>query len=189
MGRRGGNKSWKIKSCDVGRVDMALKKETVRARRQRGMSLMELMIAMTVLMVGVAGCLVAIPFASKTNFGNRQLSNATVLAQMVTEKIMSVPVGTTSTTITDCAGTANTVNTAAGGESVLSSGSIDYTATTSNGYFMNYTTCGSNGQQMVYDVRWNIQALGDTKLISVSAKLNRAGTQPATIRSMIGTGN
>ena len=168
---------------------MALTNRTLRSRQQRGMSLIELMIAMVVLIVGVGGCVAAIPFAIRTNFSNRQQSNSTVLAQMVTEKIMSVPNGTTSTTITDCAGTANTITTTAGGESVLSSGSIDYTATKSTGYYMNYTTCGSNGLQMVYDVRWNIQALGDTKLITVSSKPNRGGTLPATIRSMIGTGN
>jgi prepilin-type N-terminal cleavage/methylation domain-containing protein len=169
---------------------MALNKGTMRHKKQRGMSLLELMIAMVVFMVGVIGCAAAIPFALRTNFGNRQQNNSTVLAQMVTEKIMSVPVGTTSTAIMDCAGTANTVNTTAGGESVLSSGTIDYTASTTAGYYMNYTTCGStNGLQMVYDVRWNIQALGDTKLVTVSAKLNRAGALPTTIRSMIGIGD
>ena len=168
---------------------MALTNKTVRSRQHRGMSLLEVMVAMVVLMVGVGGCIAAIPFAIRTNFSNRQQSNSTVLAQMVIEKIMSVPTGTTSTAITDCGGTSNTINTTAGGESVLSSGAIDYTATKPTGYYMNYTTCGSNGQQMVYDVRWNITALGDVKLITVSSKLNRGGTLPATIRSMIGTGD
>jgi hypothetical protein len=67
---------------------------------------------------------------------------------------------------------------------------VDYSQTAVAGYSMNYTTCGSNGQQMVYDVRWNIQTpTGNVKLLTVSAKLKRAGTLPATIRSMIGTGD
>jgi len=172
---------------------MALTNRTMRSRQQRGMSLMELMVAMVVLMVGVTGCVAAIPFAIRTNFFNRQQSNSTVLAQMVVEKIMSVPTGTTSTTIQDCAGTANTINTtgsAGGNGSSLVSGAVDYSQAAVAGYSMNYTTCGANGQQMVYDVRWNIQTpSGNVKLLTVSAKLNRGGTLPATIRSMSGTGN
>jgi prepilin-type N-terminal cleavage/methylation domain-containing protein len=172
---------------------MALKKSTAWSKQQRGMSLMELMVAMVVLMVGVTGCVAAIPFAIRTNFSNRQQSNSTVLAQMVVEKIMSVPTSTTSTTIQDCAGTANTINTTGsvgGNGSSLVAGAVDYSQAAVAGYSMNYTTCGSNGQQMVYDVRWNIQTpSSNVKLLTVSAKLNRGGTLPATIRSMIGKGN
>jgi Tfp pilus assembly protein PilV len=156
---------------------------------------MELMVAMVVLMVGVTGCVAAIPFAIRTNFSNRQQSNSTVLAQMVVEKIMSVPTGTPTTTIQDCATPPNILNinttgSAAGNGSSLVSGAVDYSQAAVAGYSMNYTTCGSNGQQMVYDVRWNIQApSGNVKLLTVSAKLNRGGTLPATIRSMIGRGN
>jgi prepilin-type N-terminal cleavage/methylation domain-containing protein len=173
---------------------MALTKKTMRSRRQRGMSLVEMLVAIVVLTVGVAGCLAAIPFAIKTNFSNRQQSNSTVLAQMVMEKLLSAPSGVAATSTTDCAGTANTINTtgAAGGGSGASlvAGAVDYSQAAVTGYSMNYTTCGSNGLQMVYDVRWNIQApTGNVKLLTVSAKLNRAGTLPATIRSMIGTGD
>jgi Tfp pilus assembly protein PilV len=156
---------------------------------------MELMVAMVVLMVGVTGCVAAIPFAIRTNFSNRQQSNSTVLAQMVVEKIMSVPTGTATTTIQDCAPPPNILNinttgSAGGSGSSLVSGAVDYSQAAVAGYSMNYTTCGSNGQQMVYDVRWNIQApSGNVKLLTVSAKLNRGGTLPATIRSMIGRGN
>jgi Tfp pilus assembly protein PilV len=153
-----------------------------------------MLVAIVVLTVGVAGCLAAIPFAIKTNFSNRQQSNSTVLAQMVMEKLLSAPSGVAATSTTDCAGTANTINTtgAAGGGSGASlvAGAVDYSQAAVTGYSMNYTTCGSNGLQMVYDVRWNIQApTGNVKLLTVSAKLNRAGTLPATIRSMIGTGD
>lgn len=173
---------------------MALTNKTMLTRRQRGMSLMELLIAIVVLTVGVAGCVAAIPFAIKTNFSNRQQSNSTVLAQMVMERLLGTPSSAASTSITDCAGTANTINTtgSAGGGSGASlvSGAVDYSQTAVAGYSMNYTTCGSNGQQMVYDVRWNIQTpTGNVKLLTVSAKLKRAGTLPATIRSMIGTGD
>jgi Tfp pilus assembly protein PilV len=156
---------------------------------------MELMVAMVVLMVGVTGCVAAIPFAIRTNFSNRQQSNSTVLAQMVVEKIMSVPTGTATTTIQDCATPPNILNinttgSAGGSGSSLVSGAVDYSQAAVAGYSMNYTTCGSNGQQMVYDVRWNIQTpSGNVKLLTVSAKLNRGGTLPATIRSMIGRGN
>jgi prepilin-type N-terminal cleavage/methylation domain-containing protein len=172
---------------------MALTNGTMRSRRQRGMSLVEMLVAIVVLTVGVAGCVAAIPFAIKTNFSNRQQSNSTVLAQMVMEKLLSAPSGGASTSITDCAGTANTIYTTGstgGSGASLVSGAVDYSQAAVTGYSMNYTTCGSNGLQMVYDVRWNIQTpTGNVKLLTISAKLKRAGTLPATIRSMIGTGD
>jgi prepilin-type N-terminal cleavage/methylation domain-containing protein len=171
---------------------MEIREKSARSK-QRGMSLVELIIAMTVLMIGTLGCAVAIPFAINTNYGNKQQSNATVFAQMVLEKLMAVPSGATSTTVTDCANNSNTITATPGGSTVNSYGAVDFSQTQGSsgapaGYYMNYTTCGANGQTAVYDVRWNIQALGDAKLVTVSAKL-RSGNVPSTLRSMIGTGN
>jgi prepilin-type N-terminal cleavage/methylation domain-containing protein len=180
---------------------MALKLKATRSRQQRGMSLIELMIAIAVLTIGVAGCAVVIPIAIGRNFANRQQGNSTVIAQMVTEKLLSVPANTVPVlTITDCAGNDNLVTTtgSAGGSgaAVLASGDIDFTQAPPAGYFMNYTTCGSNGLQMVYDVRWNIKnASAYVKLIIVSARLKSATSNaqmysvPVTIRSMAGQGS
>jgi hypothetical protein len=60
---------------------------------------------------------------------------------------------------------------------------------------MYFTDCGTNGRQMVYDVRWTItQPTTYTKLVIVSAKMKGAGTDvkmfslPSTIRTLVGQG-
>jgi prepilin-type N-terminal cleavage/methylation domain-containing protein len=181
---------------------MELKRKT-RHSNQRGMSLIELMIASLVLTVGVVGCAALIPLAIGTNSRNRQQSNSTVIAQMAMEKILSQSASSSANlTITDCAGTANTINVtgSAGGSgaTVLASGSIDFTPAQGSGgapvgYYMDYITCGTAGRQSRYDVRWNIQTPSNfIKLITVSAKLKGTGTNPilfslpVTIRSMGG---
>jgi prepilin-type N-terminal cleavage/methylation domain-containing protein len=183
-------------------LNMARKMKKAQSSPQRGMSLIELMIAILVLTVGVGGCAVVIPIAIGRNYANRQQGNSTVMAQMVLEKIMSVPAATTTTlTITDCAGNAHNVNTAGSagagsGSSLLASGAVDFSQSQVADYSMNYTTCGTNGRQASYDVRWNIQTPSNfVKLITVSAKLkNSTGNAamfslPVTITSMIGQGS
>ena len=184
---------------------MALEKSKVGLASQRGMSLVELLVALTVLMIGVTGCVCAIPFTVGNNYRSKQQSNSTVIAQMVMEKIMSVPAGTSPTlTLADCAGNTpniTTVGTATGAGAPLntSTGDVDYTqsqASAGAGYFMNWSTCGSNGQAGIYDVRWNIVSPdGFVKIITVSARLQRATNggpnlaPPSTIRSLVGAGS
>ncbi|HXN51949.1 MAG TPA: prepilin-type N-terminal cleavage/methylation domain-containing protein [Candidatus Acidoferrum sp.] len=180
--------------------------KATRSRRQRGMSLIELMIAIAVLTIGVAGCAIVIPIAIGRNFANRQQGNSTALAQMVLEKLLSVPASTNPVlTITDCAGNANAVNTTGtaggSGSTLLASGDIDFSQAQGGGgapagYYMNYTTCGTNGRQMTYDVRWNIKAPSTfSELVTVSVKLKKTTSDakmfslPVTIRSMAGQGS
>jgi Tfp pilus assembly protein PilW len=180
---------------------MVLRKRN-KLSNQGGTSLVELMIACLVLIVGVAGCAALIPLAIGTNFRNRQQSNSTVIAQMVMEKVLSVPAGTNPVlAITDCTNTANNVNTAGSagagsGAPLLASGDVNFNVAAPPGYGMLYTTCGTAGRQFVYDVRWNIQTPSTyVKLITVSAKLRGAGNDlkyfsfPVTIRSMAGQGS
>ena len=156
---------------------------------------------MVVLTVGVLGCMSLIITAIATNGRNRYQSSSTTAAQMVTEKILSVPANTSTTlSFTDCSGTAQNINTTGSttgaGAPLLSSGDVDFTQTAVTGYSMLYTTCGAAGQQAVYDVRWNIKTLSTySKLITVSAKLQGTGTDaklfafPVTIRSLAGQGS
>jgi Tfp pilus assembly protein PilV len=180
---------------------MELTKRKVRSS-ECGMSLIELMIASVVLIVGVLGCAALIPIAIGTNSRNKQQSNSTVIAQMTMENIMSLPLGAATSTITDCAGTTSTINTvgSAGGTgaTLLSSGAVDFSQTRGGagapaGYYMLYTTCSTSGGQATYDVRWNIQTPSTyVKLVTVSAKLRGSNTNqvlfslPVTIRSMVG---
>jgi Tfp pilus assembly protein PilE len=171
--------------------------------KQRGTSLIELMIASLVLVVGVLACAALIPISIGANSRNRQQSNSTVIAQMVMEKIMSVPAGTSPVlVVSDCVPTANNVNTfgtagAGSGATLLPSGDVNFNVAAPTGYGMLYTACGPTGGQSTYDVRWNIQAPANSfvKLITVSAKLKGSGNDlkyfslPVTIRSMAGQGS
>jgi prepilin-type N-terminal cleavage/methylation domain-containing protein len=165
-------------------------------RAERGMTLIELMIAMVVLLVGVVGSMALIAYAIGGNGRSKQQSNATVVAQMLSEKISSQKASTsTSLTVTDCAGTSNTVATAAGGPTLNSSGEEDFSLAAVTGYQMYFTDCGTSGRQMIYDVRWTItQPTTYTKLVVVSAKMKGAGSDvkifslPVTIRTLVGQG-
>ena len=164
--------------------------------KENGMSLIEMMIAMFVLLMGILGNLALLSTAIAGNNRSKQQSNSTAIAQMVTEKIMSIPASTSPTlTITDCTNTANSVSTAPGGSPLLSSGDVDFTAATVANYSMSYTDCGTQGRFIVYDVRWNIQSLTSyDKLVTVSAKMQSTGTDarlfslPLSIRTVVGQG-
>ncbi len=150
--------------------------------RERGSSLIEMMIAIAVLTVGLMGTVALIGVSIGTNVRSKRGSTSVVLAEMVIGQISSVPVGgsTTSVTITDCAGNSHTISTSGttgGSGANLSGGNIDFTQTFSStaGYMMQYTVCGVNtGEQTVYDVRWNIQTLASTKaeFVVVGAQYN-----------------
>jgi prepilin-type N-terminal cleavage/methylation domain-containing protein len=185
----------------VSRVTSQATRITKRSN-QCGLSLIELMIAMVVLTVGVLGCMSLIITAIAANGRNRYQSSSTTVAQMVTEKILSVPANTSPTlSFTDCSGTAQNINTTgsttgAGAAPLLSSGDVNFSLAAVTGYSMLYTTCGTAGRQVVYDVRWNIKTLSPySKLITVSAKLQGTGTDakliafPVTIRSLAGQGS
>lgn len=160
------------------------------------MTLIELMIAMVVLLVGIVGSMALIAYAIGGNGRSRQQSNATVVAQMLSEKISSQKASLSSDlTVYDCVGTANTVHTAAGGGALTTSGDVDMTAAAVSGYQMYYTDCGTAGRQMIYDVRWTItQPTTYTKLVVVTAKMRGAGTDvkvfslPVSVRTVVGQG-
>jgi prepilin-type N-terminal cleavage/methylation domain-containing protein len=166
-------------------------------RRERGMSLVELMIAMVVLLVGLVGSMALVATSMGNNGRSRQQGNATIVAQLVTEKISSVRATTSPLLqITDCAGNIfNVSTTAPGGSPLTATGDVDFTQAPVASYQMLYTDCGTAGRQFVYDVRWNIQQpTPNIKLLVVSAKKQNVSTDiryfslPVTIRTLIGQG-
>ena len=148
---------------------------------ESGMSLLELMIAMTVLTVGMLGSMVMILTAMESNSRNKTDNLATILDQEVMEKFATLnnypKAG--SATIYDCAlnggsadahlasllqgayGTGNgatlyTSSTVPAGYNV---GDINWSqarptlaTSTTAGYAMMYRTCSGD----IYEVRWNI---------------------------------
>jgi prepilin-type N-terminal cleavage/methylation domain-containing protein len=180
-------------------MELTLRKKKARARNERGMTLIELMIALVVLLVGVVGSMSLVALSIGGNGRSRQQSNSVTFTQMVTEKIASINASsTTALTITDCSGNNFNVSTAVGGANLLGSGDVDFTQSPAPAnYSMTYNECGTAGRTAVYDVRWNIQAVNGSsyvKLLTVSARMQKAGgdlkffSLPVTITTLIGQG-
>src|ERR1700747_3119230 len=112
------------------RMELTMRPHNPHHGKQRGMTLIELMIAMVVLLVGVVGSMALIAYAIGGNGRSKQQSNATVIAQMLTEKISSQKASLNNNlTVYDCVGTASTIYTAAGGGALHSTGDGDVTGT------------------------------------------------------------
>ncbi len=167
--------------------------------RQAGFSLIELMIAMIVLVVGMMGIMVMISTAISSNNRNKLDTTATALSQMVAETVSSQSiVSGTPIDVRDCNPTAAggpqtfriaTLGTPANnpdgsaGAQLNAAGNIDFTQTyaavpggawPTPSYKMRFVTCGSGGRQATYDVRWNVRNISAfSKMVTVSARLSR----------------
>lgn len=176
------------------------------AHRQRGSSLIELMIAILVLAVGLIGSMALASVALSTNARNRRSSTSTATAEMVIGRISAIPVGgsVASVTVTDCAGNTSTINasgtTAGAGANLTTSGTVDYTqsfSSVTSGYAMKYTVCdATNSIKSTYDVRWNITKLPSSKeeYVVVAARFANSSTTgsalisaaPVNLRTVVG---
>lgn len=163
----------------------------ISRKSQAGMTLIELIIALSILAVGMGALTNLLVVAMATDNRNSKDTSATLLAQMVIEQISAQhPNSTAAITVTDCAGNSWTVATAGsaspdgtGATLVTSStaagyGGIDQTQAYSNitaGYAMKYVDCGGVGNTGVpttYDVRWNVMTVDAnyTRLVTASAR-------------------
>jgi prepilin-type N-terminal cleavage/methylation domain-containing protein len=177
-------------------MELTLRKMKARGRNERGMTLIELMIALVVLLVGVVGSMSLVAISIGSDGRNRQQSNSTTLSQMMIEKISSVKASTSPVlTVLDCVGNSYTVNTAAGGGALTTGGDVDFTQTPVANYQMYYTDCGTGGRQITYDIRWNIvQTSSYVKFVTVSTRMKNAGGNlrffalPVTVHTLVGQG-
>jgi prepilin-type N-terminal cleavage/methylation domain-containing protein len=184
--------------------------------RQRGMTLIELMIALTVLTVGLLALMGLFSVAIASNNRNKLDTGGTFAAQAVLETIAAQPAGT-DVAMTDCVGNAITIKTASPavgsspnyvGANIMTDGTgrIDFqgqtAASVTTGYKTSYVGCGPTGKQVTYDVRWNIQTVSAySRLVTVGAAQTQAvqalGTAnqlkyfnpPVTLRTISATGN
>ncbi len=182
-------------------------------RTQRGMSLIELLIALTVLTVGLAALIGLIMTGVTTNSRNKLDTGATLSAQAILETIAAQPNGT-NVTMADCAGNTFTVYTSSpavgsspnnSGANLLSSNTgIDFQGQTNanvpTGYKTLYVGCGPSGNRVTYDIRWNIQTItAYSRLITVGAQqiqavqaqgnANQYFNPPVNLRTISASGN
>ncbi len=160
-------------------------------RSQAGMTLIELMIALSILAVGMGALTNLLIVAMDTNNRNSKDTSATLLAQMVVEQISAQhPNSNASISITDCTGNTWTIATTGGaspsgtGANLVTSsstagyGGIDQTQSYSTipaGYSMKWVDCGgvnNTGIPTIYDVRWNVMTIDTsyTRLVTASAR-------------------
>ena len=168
------------------------------ARKQSGITMIELMIAGMVMVVGFLGLMILITTAIATNNRNKMDTNATLAAQMVFEEIRADVQTGSNPSLTDCGGTtwniglgSSTVGSSTGAP--LSGATIDFTQSTVTDYSMNYQVCTANGGQAIYDVRWNVTRLTDgvwlvvvgSRPIGATSNL-RYFALPVTLRGIVG---
>lgn len=180
------------------------------APHQRGMSMLELMMAMTLLAIGMSGAMILLTTSIASNSRNKLDTTATSLSEMVLERIAATDINsTTPFTIYDCAGNALSVNPSGlpggKGAAILTSGAfignIDFSTapSPSTGYSVNYVTCSIAGSKVAYNIRWNIDtqpstASPVTKRITVATRQVGIGNNlqllsfapPVTLKTVVG---
>jgi len=169
-----------------------------RRPAQSGTTILELLIALTVMTVGMGGILVLFTIAISTNSRNKVDTQLVLASQMFLEQIATS--SASSFTITDCASNSITVTTATGGAALDANKKIDWTQASGSvpsGYRQIYVSCaGASNTQVTFEVRWNITAsavtgLTGTRLITVSSRPKNATANglyiafPATLHTII----
>jgi Tfp pilus assembly protein PilV len=178
-------------------------------KSQAGITMIETMLAASILAIGSLGMMGVVIGSIASNNRNKVDSTQTMLATSILEAIDSTVIGSGSSNLKDCANNNWLINTAVGvsgsAGAPLSGSSIDYTQPQQAGYSMNYVVsapCDNNNNnnypvQGVYDVRWNLYAIGGltgskTYLLTVGAKLTNGGqgdkffSAPVTLRVLSG---
>lgn len=125
----------------------------------RGFSLIEMLIAMAVLLVGIVSVVELVPASLQSNQNNRQDTTATVVAQRELDQIVDQPIQNTSFVDADGRtidlGNPAQNNLVVGAPVIAGTANIDFTQAAVAGYNFTYvdpnSPAGAN-----YEVRWAI---------------------------------
>ena len=177
----------------------------IRAKSTVGMTLVELLIALTIASFGMLAITTLFVNAMSANGRSKRDTTATLVAQGIMEQIsLGVSMGLPTVPVTDCQNNvvnASTAGTAGGAGAALdANGNISFVgAAPGGGYSMTYTVCTQNGQTNSYDVRWNVQTLDVTPvadymmIVKVAAQPNsmqqaRSFVAPVTLKTIASLG-
>lgn len=163
------------------------------ARTQSGFTLIETMISITVLVVGVLSLSALLVAAVASNNRNKLDTGAITVGQQVLEMLASQPADTSPVlSLSDCdpagastwsVATSASASPGTGAQVNSAQGVIDFTQPYSavpQNYKMKFVSCGANGTQTTYDVRWNVQTISNLP----NAKLFIVGARP--LGAMVG---
>lgn len=146
-----------------------------RSGQQHGFSLLEFLIAMTVLTIGVGGLLPLLLGAITIDKKAAGDTTSTMVAEVILEQISSQSAASSnSVSITDCANNTSTITVldqkvgagsggtyGGNGAALTYMGVVDWTqayASVPAGYAMQYVACSTtNDTPVTYDVRWDVQ--------------------------------
>lgn len=131
------------------------------------MTLVEVMMAGFILVVGMLGFALLMSTAIAANARSRTDSTETMLVQSLMEQISASLIGNVNTApqMKDCSGANYNIDISAGGATTTSADTIDWSQSLGSvptGYSMPYEICAStagttaNAQERTYDVRWNV---------------------------------
>jgi type IV pilus assembly protein PilV len=146
---------------------------------EQGLTLVEVMIAGFILVVGMLGFAALMATAIAANSRSRTDSTATMLSQTVMEQIAASLIGkggAADPQVKDCTGTNYPIEISVGGANLDSNELIDWTQTSVPlHYQMLYQICASttntnaNAQETTYDVRWNVTKVNNTNTFLIVA--------------------
>src|SRR5262249_38810601 len=154
---------WKISNrlAEIRRIRwMARRKDNKEVRdcdqNQEGFSLIEMMIASTVLLIGVLSIGSLIGYSISSNFSSKNNTIATAAAERQLEQLRSLAFNS----LVD------------GGSTLNSSGCITFTGSPISGYSSTAALSDSDqvGVTVNYDVRWNITTVNSLRKITVAAQ-------------------
>jgi len=130
-----------------------------RSSSERGFSLLEMLIATVVLLVGIVSVVQLVPASLQSNKNNRQDTTATVIAQRELDQILNQPIQNTSFTDSDGhiidLGDPTQNNIVVGAPVITGTASIDFTQPAVAGYNFTYID-PSNQASANYEVRWAV---------------------------------
>jgi Tfp pilus assembly protein PilV len=157
---------------------------------ENGMSIIELLVAMTVLTVGMLGSMIMVLTGMQSNSRNKNDTSAVVLDQEILEKFATLKnyPKTGTANIYDCAlngsnlhlaslvqaanpGAGAILYTAGTAPTPAQVGDVDWTqptptlaTATTTGYAMQYRTCNND----IYEVRWNVMEVSPNPTSRIS---------------------